>query len=529
MIGWIRRWKKRIRTLIRRDAVERELDEELAFHLEMETEKNLRAGMNPEEARRQAAIKFGGVDRYKEKVREARVLGWVPGMSLDFKLGFRMLLKYPGLTVVAGLALAFAIAVGAVTIEFFSDYIHPSLPLDEGDRIVSIWNQDLSNGGADPRVLQDFVLWRQEARSVEEIGAFRTFRRNLVTPGGLAKPVFGAEMTSTAFGLARVPPLLGRPLRASDDEAGAPPVVVIGYDLWQSFFGGDAGVAGKVVRLGPDRVTVVGVMPDQFALKEKNDVLFVATTDMQAMTSGLTSLKESGGSFTELDHIGGLAPEEALTAARFVGDMAYLVTWEMMWGDPLFTIDISDPKNMILGGELAVTGWSDYLHPLGDEHLLAVGMDEDSSGWHLAVSLFDVSDFENPQLADRILLDAWSSEAQTEHHAFNYFSVTESLTLPSYASEGNTVLEVLQANAEGLEAIGRVTWPDALNDDENYQCTNIRRSVVMDDMVWAISNSGMVAAELDAPENILATIEYEDIDPCVDIYGGWGWNQWNEW
>ncbi len=92
-MGWMKRWRKRLRTLVRREAVEAELEEELSFHLEMETEKNLRAGMSPKEARRQAAITFGGVERYKEKVREARTLGWVPGMSLDFKLGFRMLVK----------------------------------------------------------------------------------------------------------------------------------------------------------------------------------------------------------------------------------------------------------------------------------------------------------------------------------------------------------------------------------------------------------------------------------------------------
>ncbi|MBT3217451.1 MAG: hypothetical protein HN348_00025 [Proteobacteria bacterium] len=277
---------------------------------------------------------------------------------------------------------------------------------------------------------------------------------------------------------------------------------------------------------------VQGVMPDQFAITEKDDVLFVATTDMQAMTSGLTSLEESDGSFHELDHIGGLGPEEALTAARYVGDTAYLVTWEIMLGDPLFSIDISNPENLVLGGELAITGWSDYLHPLGDEHLLAVGMDEDTSGnWHLAVSLFDVSDFEDPQLAHRVLLDAWSSEAQSEHHAFNYFPVTESLTLPSYASEGKSVLEVLSATADGVSEIGRVNLPDTMVDNEYYYCTNVRRSVIMDDMVWAITNSGMVAAELDAPENILATIEYEGIDPCIDTYGGsgWGWNEWGEW
>ena len=94
-MGVMTRWRKRIRTLLRGDVVERELDQELAFHLRMETEKNLRSGMSPEEARRRASIAFGGVEKFKEGVRDARTLGWTTGMALDFRLGVRMLRKYP--------------------------------------------------------------------------------------------------------------------------------------------------------------------------------------------------------------------------------------------------------------------------------------------------------------------------------------------------------------------------------------------------------------------------------------------------
>jgi hypothetical protein len=78
-MGWTKRWSRRLRALVRKDAVERELDEELAFHLEMETAGNLRQGMDPDEARRRAAVTFGGVERFKEEVRDSRRLGWVTG------------------------------------------------------------------------------------------------------------------------------------------------------------------------------------------------------------------------------------------------------------------------------------------------------------------------------------------------------------------------------------------------------------------------------------------------------------------
>ena len=115
---------------------------------------------------------------------------------LDFKLGFRMLIKYPGLTLVAGVAIAFAVGVGSGTVEFLTDFLYPTMPFDEGDRMVEISNRDLETGGIDRRVLHDFELWCQEARSVVELGVFGMYRRNLVTDQGRAKPVQGAEMTA---------------------------------------------------------------------------------------------------------------------------------------------------------------------------------------------------------------------------------------------------------------------------------------------------------------------------------------------
>jgi len=191
---------------------------------------------------------------------------------LDFKLGFRMLVKYPGLTVVAGLAIAFAVGVGSGTVEFLADFLYPTMPFDEGDRMVEVHYRNLETGGIDRRILHDFEIWRQEARSLVELGAFVTFRRNMVTDQGRGKPVQGAEMTAAAFGLPRVPPLMGRLLAEADETPGAPDVVVIGYDLWKSTFGGDLEVVGKTVRLGPDHATVVGVMPRGFSFPQAQNV-----------------------------------------------------------------------------------------------------------------------------------------------------------------------------------------------------------------------------------------------------------------
>ena len=103
----------RLRGLRGRDAAERELEDEISFHIEMQTEEYVRRGMGRAEARRQAVLLFGGVEGHKEACRDARPMGWAPGSWLDLKMGLRMLRKYPGLTLVGGLGMAVAIAIGA--------------------------------------------------------------------------------------------------------------------------------------------------------------------------------------------------------------------------------------------------------------------------------------------------------------------------------------------------------------------------------------------------------------------------------
>jgi putative ABC transport system permease protein len=261
---WTKRWTRRLRALVRKDAVERELDEELAFHLEMETEKNLRAGMSPAEARRRAALAFGAVERFKEEVRDARAFGWVTGLSLDLRLGARMLVKYPGLALVGGVGMAAAIAIGAAFAVLVSAMYSP-LPLDEGERVVTLESWDAEINNQEPRILHDFAAWKGELRTVEELGAFRTLERNLSAPGLSAEPVIVAEMTASGFRVARTPPLLGRYLVDDDERPGTPPVVVIGHDEWRGRFAGDPGVVGREVRLGSAVHTIVGVMPEGFA------------------------------------------------------------------------------------------------------------------------------------------------------------------------------------------------------------------------------------------------------------------------
>ncbi|HET7273635.1 MAG TPA: ABC transporter permease [Longimicrobiaceae bacterium] len=254
------------RGLRRADQLWAEMDEEMRLHVEMEAERLQRErGLDPAEARRQAAAAFGGVEKYREAGRDARGLGWLGGLTLDLKLGVRMLVKYPGLTIVGGLAMAFAICVGAVIFEMVMLFVSPTLPLPDGDRIVHLRNWDLQANDPEPRALHDFVVWRDAMRSVTDLGAWEDVTRNLTGRDGEARPVQVAATTASGFRVAATPPLLGRPLVPADERPGAPPVVVLGHDVWQARFGGDPTIVGQTVQLGGAYVTVVGVMPDGFA------------------------------------------------------------------------------------------------------------------------------------------------------------------------------------------------------------------------------------------------------------------------
>ena len=242
-----------------------EMADEMRFHIEMETQRLMRErGLDCDEARRQAAIAFGGIEKYRGAARDALRFTWARGMSTDMKLGVRMLRRYPGLTAVALFALSLAIGAGAAYLEFVTDLLHGKLPFPAAERIVGIINWDQQAGVPENRSTFDFIAWKGTLTSLDEIGAYRDFSRNLVTGDNRSDLVRGAEISASAFRLAAMPPLLGRPLIEDDERAAAPPVVVLGHDVWVNQFESDPAVIGRTVRVGHAPHTIVGIMPRSF-------------------------------------------------------------------------------------------------------------------------------------------------------------------------------------------------------------------------------------------------------------------------
>ena len=283
---------------------------------------------------------------------------------------------------------------------------------------------------------------------------------------------------------------------------------------------------------------VPGWVLNQFALDESDDRLRVATTsqgsDWNGSESGVYVLENTGGELEIVGEVTGLGTGETIFAVRFVDDAAFVVTYLQV--DPLYTIDLSDPVNPVMRGELKIPGFSNYLHMVDADHVLGIGQDMDENGWEsfgVQISLFDISDLDDPKRAQehQLTLDdtTWSS-AQNEHHAFNYFGAAQALVVPAYAaSRGQSRMHVIHVNPEdALSEVGAISQDEVLEEpgeeDWSYEyCTEFARSVIMGDpendvpyFVYAQSNAGITVAELENPRNVVASVPFTGIDPCPD-------------
>lgn len=279
--------------------------------------------------------------------------------------------------------------------------------------------------------------------------------------------------------------------------------------------------------------SVQGYLLNNYSMSEHDGYLRMATTDAgwwwgdteTEQANHVFVLEDAGGELSTVGHLGGLAPGEQIYAMRFMGEVGYMVTFIQV--DPLFTLDLSDPRDPRVVGELKIPGYSSYLHPAGPDHLLAVGMDgtEDGTILGFQVSLFDISDLAKPTLASKLLLssDDWSySEALWDPHAFTYFADTLSVPVYTYDEgvdfSGLWVLDV-DLEAATLSEIGKVGHGDLASlsecpDDPYDDCYDygdyawMRRSVVIEDWLYSLSSYGIKVTPLRDPADEVATVLY---------------------
>src|SRR5579862_45116 len=245
---------------------EQEMSDEFESHLQMLIEDNVRAGMTPEEARRQALIKLGGMDQAKENYRDRRRLPMLETLWQDIRYGTRMLRKNPGFTAVAVLTLALGIGANTAIFSLIDTVMLRMLPVHEPEKLVQVEMSDpFSPGRSDPEFTN--FLWEQ-IRDRQDIfsGAFAwSDDRFDLSQGGAVNMVEGMWASGGLFQALGLQPATGRLMSAADDQRGCAGVAVLSYGFWQDHFAGDQSAVGSILSLNNHPVQVVGVAPRGFS------------------------------------------------------------------------------------------------------------------------------------------------------------------------------------------------------------------------------------------------------------------------
>jgi putative ABC transport system permease protein len=242
----------------RRRRFERDLDDELKYHVECRIEDNLRAGMPPEEARRQALLSFGGLDQTKEECRDGRPLAWLETVAQDLRYGLRALRANPGFTLIAVLSLAAGIGANSAVFSFIDAIATRPMPVPRVSEVVHVGTSSPRFPGAGVSGA-DYLDYRR-ASSLAGLAAV-DYRGPVFTIDELPVNTYAEVVSDNFFTLLGVRAALGRTFQ---EEPNAPPGIVLGHRFFQAKFGGDARVIGRALRMGGRMVTILGVAPTSF-------------------------------------------------------------------------------------------------------------------------------------------------------------------------------------------------------------------------------------------------------------------------
>jgi len=247
--------------------------------------------------------------------------------------------------------------------------------------------------------------------------------------------------------------------------------------------------------------SVAGSLLSQYSLSEHEGNLRVATTmaDSEESHSGISVLTKRGKTLAQVGRIDGLGRGERIYAVRFLGDKAYVVTFRQT--DPLYTVDLSVPAKPRVTGELKITGYSSYLHPVGDGKLLGVGQEATTEGMTTGtqVSLFDVSDQRAARRVSQLQYAGGHSDVEADPHAFLYWPAKNLAVIPmmgvptaSGDTSGSGAL-VLRLTGNSMTEVGLIH-----HKVENAYYSIPRRAMVIGDELWTVSSTGVMVNNLDS-------------------------------
>jgi len=266
----LRRIRLWLRALVRPGRVERELEEEVRLHVELETGKNIRAGMGPNEARRKAMVDFGGEERFKEQTREVRTTRPLEDVLLDLRYGLRQLRKHPGFTTVALLSLALGIGANTAIFSVVNTVLLQPLPFDHPERITMV--EEYAEGERNPTFSpRDFLDLKEQSSTFDVIAGFRSGSMTL-TGEGPPERLQAPSVTADFFDVFGVQPALGRFFESTPEEDASGKMVVLSHGAWRNRFGADASILGRTLPLNGDPHLVVGVAPASFDFPEETEL-----------------------------------------------------------------------------------------------------------------------------------------------------------------------------------------------------------------------------------------------------------------
>ncbi len=262
---WPAKLRLRLRSLFLRERVDSELDEELCFHVQQQIDEYRSQGMMLEDARLAALRDLGGLEQRRHECRDQRGLRWLEELGQDVRFGLRMLRRYPVLSLTVVVTLGLGIGLTSTVFNITNGFVHKPLPFAESGRLMVV---DLENRQTGTRnlgvTLADLADWREQQSSFERLDAFGAQPIDLSWERGRSEHLPGGLFTSGVFDALRVQPVLGRTFRPEEERPGAAPVIILGYDLWQTRFLGARDVLGRTIVANGVLRTVVGVMPRGF-------------------------------------------------------------------------------------------------------------------------------------------------------------------------------------------------------------------------------------------------------------------------
>ena len=265
----------RLKSLFRRTRVERELDDELRFHLEQLIREKVGKGVTPEEARYAALRELGGVEQIKEECRDMRRINYIESLVQDVQYGLRMLAKNPGFTAVAVFILALGVCASVAIFAFVDAALIKPLPYRDPTRLVGV-TESIALFPRANLSYPDYLDWKRLNKAFSSLEVWNGTGYLLRTPEGI-QPVLGTRVSDGFFRTLGITPILGRDFYSGEDLPGAPHTVMLSYTAWQKWFGRRRDVMGQAVTLSGISYTIIGVLPQDFQFALRGDAEFWAT------------------------------------------------------------------------------------------------------------------------------------------------------------------------------------------------------------------------------------------------------------